>query len=274
MISSVRGVGRTSLLIAAWRAQEAEQPDPLYIDPVANIFSDSALAEEVGKMNVASSSTRHLINYRTRYFDDCLLMELEKGVQQVVILGAGLDTRSLRLGKVGVRFFEFDCSKVLSFKTEKLKRHGYDSPSLFIKGNYVEDDFLSLLIEAGYDPALETYFIWEGNSMYIPESNIRDLLKSLIRQIRCFRFSFDYLSRKIIGQSTGYEGADHLVNEFATLDAQWITGFDDICPLADAVGLEIIEDKSIIEAIAPSTRRVHLNPQLFKYYSICTLAKK
>jgi methyltransferase (TIGR00027 family) len=268
---NVDGVGQTSLLIAAWRSRESEQIDPLFVDPIANIFVNLSMEDWVDKMTQASVSTRHLIGYRTRYFDDYLASEMNKGVAQIVLLGAGLDTRSLRLGHPSASFYEIDRREVLAYKQEQLGRHGYAIRSHFIDGDYIRDDVFALLDGRGFKADEETYLIWEGNTMYVPVDAIISFLSGLKAKIQRFRISFDYLSEEMIQRKTGYEGAGDLVNGFESIGAPWVTGFGDIHRIAERTGLAVIENKWMVDVVAPSPFRVALSRDLFRHYSVCTL---
>jgi methyltransferase (TIGR00027 family) len=265
------GVGQTCLLIAAWRAKEAEQIDPLFVDPIANIFITPEMESWVDEVTQASVSTRHLISYRTRYFDDYLVREIERGVTQVVLLGAGLDTRSLRLGHPSVSFYEIDQSEVLSYKQRQLGSHGYAARSHFIAGDYIRDDLLALLKSRGFKADVETYFIWEGNTMYIPGDVIFAFLNQLRTEVLRFRISFDYLSEEMIQRNTGFEGAVNLVNGFAKMGAPWVTGFASIHQITEQTGLSITENKWVAEVVDPSPFRETLSRDIFRHYSVCTL---
>lgn len=269
---SDEGVGQTCLLIAAWRAKEAEQIDPLFVDAIANIFITPAMEPWVDQVTQASVSTRHLISYRTRYFDDCLVREMERGVKQVVLLGAGLDTRSLRLGHPSVSFYEIDQGEVLAYKQQQLEDNGYAVLSHLIEGDYIRDHVLALLTSRGFKADEETYFIWEGNTMYIPEEAIVSFLRQLRIEVLRFRISLDYLSEEMIQQNTGFEGAVNLVNGFAKMGAPWVTGFADIHHVAGQTGLTILENKWVAEVVDPSQLRETLSRDLFRHYSVCTLS--
>ncbi len=265
-------VGHTSLLIAAWRAQETEQIDPLFIDPIANIFIDPDTRVLADRMNSTSASTRYLINYRTKYFDDCLLREIDNGVKQVILLGAGLDTRSLRLGNDSIRFFEIDHQDVLVFKRQRLEKYGYSVRSRLVPGDYIKEDTLKLFLANGFDPDQETLIIWEGNSMYIPVDAIVSLLSYLSVNLHRFRIAFDYLSDKVIQGTTGFNSAAELIKGFESLGAPWVTGFDDINQLAEQTDLRVVENLWMTEVVASSRSHLSLNSGLFSNYSVCTLA--
>ena len=90
---------------------------------------------------------------RTRYIDDCVQRCLSRGMRQVVILGAGLDTRAARLGREGVRFFEIDQPASQADKCERLSRFdGYPlDAATFVPCDFERDDFVERLRSAGFD---------------------------------------------------------------------------------------------------------------------------
>lgn len=266
-----RGVGKTSLLIAGWRARESEQIDPLFVDPIANIFVSPASAGWIDEVTAASVSTSRLIAYRTRYFDDRLRAEQRRGVKQVVLLGSGLDTRALRLGEPSAAFFEIDGADVLGFKQATLERHGYALASRFIAADYLRDDWLGALRAQGFRDEAETFVIWEGNTMYLPAEAIVALLARLRVEVPRARVSFDYVSEEMIRGQTGFAGADRLVGGFERMGATWVTGFADIRAVAERAGLRVLEDKLMVDAVPPSRFRPELSRELFRHYSVCTL---
>lgn len=265
------GVGRTSLLIAAWRAAETERVDPLFLDSIANIFVTPAIQRWADELTATSASTRHLIGYRTRFFDDWFGCEMQRGVRQVVLLGAGLDTRALRLGRPEVNFYEIDRREVLDYKRRQLEAHGYALRSRLVACDYLRDDLFAALDGAGFDADADSSFLWEGNTMYLPAEAIDALLARLRADVRRLRISFDFLSEELIQRRTGFAGAGRLVAGFETAEAPWVTGFSDIGRLAATAGLALLEHKLMVDVVAPSRFRVALDRELFRHYAVATL---
>jgi methyltransferase (TIGR00027 family) len=266
------GVGQTCLLIAAWRAKESEQIDPLFVDPIANVFITADLDAWVDEVTRRSVSTRQLIGFRTRYFDDRLKAAMDRGVKQVVVLGAGLDTRAIRMGRSGVIFFEVDQADVLTYKQHRLERHGYSVNSRFAAGDYIREDLIPLLQGQGFRTDDETYFIWEGNTMYLTLSEVQGLLGTLKARVTRFGISFDYLSEELIQGNTGLRGAGELVIGFEEMGAPWVSGFSDLKELAAQCGLGIIENRKMVDASEALPFQPRLDPDLFRHYSVCTLS--
>ena len=122
-----------------------------------------------------------MVILRVAYIDACVE---RLRAPQVVILGAGLDTRAYRLTALrGVRVFETDHRASQAYKRERASRLG---PSL-AEVHYAPIDFTrhelgSALSFAGYDPRLPTLWIWEGVTMYLNDAALRKTLRG-VRQL-------------------------------------------------------------------------------------------
>ena len=99
--------------------------------------------------------------------------------RQVVILGAGLDTRAVRMQAPGVRYFEIDDPATLKWKQTCYERESIGTSVTFIPGNYVTDGLIDVLLNNNaFDFAVPTYFIWEGNVMYLPLDEVKQVLRT------------------------------------------------------------------------------------------------
>jgi len=121
---------------------------------------------------------------RTRFIDDLVRKEVEQGVRQVVMLGAGYDMRGARLGlgDAGVKVFEVDQPAVQSRKKEKVAT----IPNLSNPVHFVPVDFSCQRVNEelaghapGYDPKAKTLIILEGVSQYIPGDAVATTVKAM-----------------------------------------------------------------------------------------------
>jgi methyltransferase (TIGR00027 family) len=159
---------------AATRAIETRKHADVRIcnDPLAGRLADPLFSFFIGLFARYGEWRTHgaltFIACRQRYIDDFLRERLGTGATQVVILGAGLDSRAYREGTAAVRFFEVDHPSTQAGKVEKLKRILGDVP-----GNvtFVPVDFdaetLDKLSACGFDPTARTVFVWEGVTPYL-----------------------------------------------------------------------------------------------------------
>jgi methyltransferase (TIGR00027 family) len=214
---------------------------------------------------------RDLVRIRTKYFDDVLETEILSHVRQVVILGAGLDTRAVRRPAPGVRYFEIDDPATLHVKLAGYRARGIEEAVTFIPGNYVTDGVIDLLHRHGFDFGLPTYFIWEGNTMYLPLEANKRIITDLRKRVKRFRLSFDYMAESVISKTTGDAGITRLVESFASMGAPWVSGFRDIGMLAQEMGLNLIENFKTAELHRAYWPGRPLASPIFQFYSVCTL---
>lgn len=201
------GPNKLAERMALGRAMESTRPadERLYYDPYAARFVGPELGAflatppgQIDSVNVRlEPGMPGMINSvaaRVRFFDDLVREMLGKGLEQLVILGAGYDTRPYRIeGLQSVRVFEVDRPATVEAKKEKI---GEIFGSLPAHVTYVPVDFeqerLDLrLAECGYDPSRRTLFTMEGVIMYLDYQAV-DALLAFMAQNRHSAVAFDY----------------------------------------------------------------------------------
>jgi len=188
-----------------------------------------------------------------------------------VILGAGLDTRAVRKRSSGVTYFEIDDAPTLNIKQACYQHHGFDVNVKFIAGNYMVDGTIDLLEQNGFDCGLPSYFIWEGNTMYLPIDGTRKVLAELRSHVKRFRVSFDYMAESVISKTTGDPGITTLVESFANMGAPWLSGIKDVKGLAWDLGLDVVENFRMAELHQAYGVTRPMSSPIFNYYAVCTL---
>ncbi len=119
---------------------------------------------------------------RTVFVDAVVLGALERGITQIVLLGAGYDGRALRY-RGEATWFEVDLASTQQDKRERLARLGIDVAHIrFAPADFRYDDVGSLLCRAGLDPSLPTVAVLEGVAPYLERARLESLLRSL-RQV-------------------------------------------------------------------------------------------
>ncbi|MCV7229028.1 class I SAM-dependent methyltransferase [Mycolicibacterium komossense] len=193
-------VGATALGVAGGRAAETNSADPLISDPYAQLFLEAAgdgiwkiyldgeLAAELADLDTQfGERMQAMIGYtasRTKFFDEFFLDAAAAGIEQVVILAAGLDSRAWRLqwpeGRV---VFEIDQPKVLAFKIQTLEAHEVASIAKQVcVGIDLRQDWPKALVDAGFDISAPTAWSAEGLLPYLT-SAAQDLLFERIRSL-------------------------------------------------------------------------------------------
>ncbi|HZZ45842.1 MAG TPA: SAM-dependent methyltransferase [Pseudonocardia sp.] len=176
----VSSVGLTALAVASGRAVESGRADALIHDPWAARFVQRAkptfpmptsprdpLATNPGWRYLSD-----LMGVRSRFFDDYLQAATEAGIDQVVVLAAGLDTRAYRMSwPPSCRWFEIDQPKVLAFKDTVLTEQGATARcQRHAVAADLRDDWAATLRAAGFDPVRPTAWLAEGLLQYLPSA--------------------------------------------------------------------------------------------------------
>ena len=108
---------------------------------------------------------------RSRYIDDYLSEGIKDGIRQLVILGAGYDSRPYRFEQLKdrIRVFEVDHHTTQDIKKAKLTEVFGELPNhvTFVSVDLAEDTLEKRLIESGFDKMAKTLFIMEGVTMYL-----------------------------------------------------------------------------------------------------------
>ncbi|MCQ4079790.1 SAM-dependent methyltransferase [Streptomyces sp. RB6PN25] len=177
----VSGVGITALAVASARAVETSRPDALVEDPYAARFVEEArppvplptsiddvtAAGSRGEMWLAMSA---YMAVRTRAFDDYFDRAVGAGVEQVVLLAAGLDVRAFRLHwPRQLTWYEIDQPAVLDFKLRVLRDSGA-TPTCdhHVVAVDLRQDWAAALEAAGFDRSRPTAWLAEGLLPYLP----------------------------------------------------------------------------------------------------------
>jgi methyltransferase (TIGR00027 family) len=119
---------------------------------------------------------------RKRYVDDQLVSAVAKGIDAVVILGAGYDTRAYRLPELaGIPVCEVDLPGNIARKTAAVRRcFGRVPPSVkLLAVDFEIDDLAERLGREGFDPRQRIFYIWEGVTPYLTERAVRKTMAEL-----------------------------------------------------------------------------------------------
>jgi len=147
--------------------------------------------------------TQNSIVARVRYFDDYLQDSMAEGIKQLVILGAGYDTRAYRIEglKEKVKVFEVDYPIIQKVKMEKIKEIFGSLPGhvVFVNADVGSEELFKSLLEQGYNPSERTLFIMEGLIYYIPPEGVENLLSSIVQNSGPgSRIIFDYFPQSMV----------------------------------------------------------------------------
>jgi methyltransferase (TIGR00027 family) len=190
---------RTALMIARQRAaHQVLDHGSILDDPFAMkiLGEDEKDVLQFANAHPLASIGRLFTTARSRIAEDALSEAVERGVRQIVILGAGLDTFALRNphGALEVRIYEVDHPATQRWKLERLAEAQIALPPwlLLVPVDFERDDLGEKLAAAGFQQNSPTFFTWLGVVPYLTQDAIGRTL-GYVSSIPNSEVVFDYM---------------------------------------------------------------------------------
>jgi len=165
---------------------------------------------------------------RKRYIDDKILEALRTGIEAVVILGAGLDTRAYRLAALAeIPVFEVDLPENIEYKTARLE-HVYGRVPAhvrFVPVDFESQELESALAAQGYPTGQKSFFVWEAVTQYLTEGGVRRTFSFLAKANAGSWLVFTYIRKDFIDGVARY-GLDALYQAYRVKGQLWRFGMD------------------------------------------------
>jgi methyltransferase (TIGR00027 family) len=216
----------SGFLFARWsagaKAYELSLPkkERIIIDPYAPYYSGQVGAKMVAAMNQINPSIRKAIVLRARFMDDYSVKCLDEGFEQVVLLGAGYDSRYLRLEKFRTaKVFELDLdSTQVIKKTLTRKLLGHLPPNVtYVPIDFSKESITAKLAKAGFENHRKTLFIWEGVTLFLNHDIVAKTLGRLAEIGHGNRIVFDFVPTELVDDETDYMGNRKLLTMCASI---------------------------------------------------------
>ncbi|MTE13089.1 SAM-dependent methyltransferase [Nocardia sp. CT2-14] len=181
----VNGVAMTAIGVAIIRARESEREDRLYDDPQAKDFVAAARAgfepERWARVEALADQFYDGRTIGVRLVDERFQEAVAAGCRQIVLLGAGLDTRAYRMGlPADLHVYEIDLPELFAFKEPVLAATAATSTChRHVVTADLRGDWRKPLLESGFDPAVPTYWVDEGCLGYLNQDWNRQVVATL-----------------------------------------------------------------------------------------------
>jgi methyltransferase (TIGR00027 family) len=201
----------------------------------------------ISMYNATSTGLFGLQVCRTKYIDERLKEAMDNGIEQVVILGAGFDTRLYRIPDINrMRGFEVDLSIIQDKKKMIIKKYLGKLPNNVV---YTPIDFNiqtldEVLAIKELDFSKPIFFIWEGVTQYITKEAISNTLKFISKASFGSAVVFTYALESVVDGTTNIMGAEVLTTLFKIGEQAWRFGLNpsEINNFIKEYNLELIED--------------------------------
>ena len=273
-----QGVSRTALAVTLWRARESSRSatSRLFEDALAPVFLDRRFrwALHLSRLPLVGAlvpwslidghwaGSRGTVAVRTRYIDDALSAALRRGVDQVVILGAGFDSRAYRIPEIDrTRVFEVDHPATQVEKKHAIARRFRQLPPHveFVSIDFSRDTLDTALLAAGFRAAARTFFICEGVTHYLSAPDVDTLFRYVARNAPVgSEMVFTYIHRTILDGTATFAGAGRTLAIVRRSGEPYTFGFDP----AELPGYLAARDLELIEDVGAATyRERYLDPR-------------
>lgn len=235
------GVGSTALGAATCRLIEQYQPER------TRLISDPIVAGLVGgtirtlmrfpflrsyALRRTESTLKGLYGSqicRTRFLDDSVTAALAGGAKQLVILGAGFDTRPYRLaGTDRARVVELDLPSVQCVKRKRLEGRLGRIPDnvTLVPFDFNVQSLGDALAGARFDSFEPTVFLWEGVTQYIREEAVRRTLEFFGKTVGGSTVLLTYVLKSVVEHRSSMPDASRMMDIVAKNGAPWIFGLE------------------------------------------------
>jgi len=164
---------------------------------------------------------------RTRLIDDYVTSAASTGVPQIVVLGAGYDSRAYRIaGAAGSRFFEVDHPNTSAVKQAHIRRVLGALPEhvTYVALDFQRDSLPESLESAGFNPTYRSLFIWEGVSNYLTEDSVRSTLSFIGNLAEGTMLIFTYIDEAVLRDPLHFAGGREVQRTIVRLEEPWTFG--------------------------------------------------
>jgi len=256
---SKRAASNTALGAATCRLIEQFQPvgSRLVTDPIVKDLVGTTIRTLIRFAPVRSYTLRRTEAIleglyggqvcRCRFIDDVVQSALSGGTDQLVILGAGFDTRPYRLEvarKASV--FELDLPQVQYEKRRRLVRRIGRLPAnvSFIPTNFNSQNLQEVLKGTSLDPSRPAVYVWEGVTQYVSEVVVRKMLSLIGRSARGSTVLFTYVLRSIIEGRSDIPNAAKVMDAVAKNGSPWVFGLEksEVPDFVKQFHMNVVED--------------------------------
>src|SRR5215472_17560934 len=216
---------RTALIIARQRAaHQVLDHGSILDDPFAMriLREDEKDVLQFAKEHPLASIGRLFTSARSRIAEDALSGAVERGIRQIVILGAGLDTFALRSPHAArqIRIYEVDHPATQAWKRQRLAEGQLALPQWlnFVPVDFERDDLGEMLVGAGFQQNSPAFFTWLGVVPYLTQEAIGSTL-DYMASIQSSEVVFDYMERS--------QPSSEEIREFVTKRAERLKKLDE-----------------------------------------------
>ena len=288
---------RTAQSMALFRALESGRPprERLFADEFAAMFLSPPMrlaARVAGQFALVRTSLIAWIDRRwpgarasavarTCLIDRGLRQALMAEIRQVVILGAGYDSRAYRIeGIEDAKVFEVDRRETQAMKRRVLMQRLCPFPPhvVFVETDFMKQTLAEVLASSGFDPDRKAFFIWEGVTNYLDERAVDATLRFVGSNAPGSQIAFTYTHRGLLDGSGAFSVSPNVLRHLQRAGEPWTFGFypTELPSYLHARGLELKQDLGAIEygALCMGASKEEMKGYGFYHVAIAEVRKR
>lgn len=214
------------------RYRGADTLAEIFLPGFAKVILNVPFLRKAFMGKVAPSGIYEYVIARTKIIDEIFLDGLANRVTQIVILGAGMDTRALRFSSKnqGTKIIELDIEKTQRPKIDILNRNQVALPEelVFAPIDFNKQSLSDVLMNAGYQRGEPSLFLWEGVTMYL-KSEAVDSTLAFIREstTKGSRVVYDYLYASVLRRENNYYGEKEIYDTVSQAGEGYTFGIEE-----------------------------------------------
>ncbi len=223
---------------------------PRKLQPLIRI----GLARRVLRRVIGPQGVYEWVIARTRYIDDAVELACKEGFTQILLFGAGFDSRAVRFAPKldGMKVYELDAPTTQKMKVEQFSVRGVGLPSnlVMVPINFEKESIEEKLRGAGFVPGRRTLVILEGVLQYLNREAVETTFRTICRMVGSgSRIVFDHAYAAVLrGEGSAY-GQKRMIEGVERFGESWQFGIDEgeVEGFLRQYGLVLIDKKNPAE---------------------------
>jgi methyltransferase (TIGR00027 family) len=242
------------------RAASSLESDPIYktqdwvakelLPKKIQLLFKIAIARRLLIRGFAPQGVYEWVIARTKYIDALFAKATSEGFSQVVLFGAGFDTRGIRFESElkGTKVFELDAPSTQKAKIDQYQKRGIAVPAnvIFVPINFEKESVEDKLDEAGFGRGTKTLVVLEGVTQYLVPEAVYSALRTISNEVgKGSWLIFDYAHASVLkGEGHAY-GQDRMMKGTNRFGESWQFGLEEaeVGPLLGKYGFKVIDRK-------------------------------
>jgi len=201
---------------------------PTFLSLVLKI---STVRKLYGKVMAPKGIYEYVI-VRTKYIDKIFQEALAEQFDQILLFGAGFDTRAVRFQaeSKGVKIFELDVPRTQAAKLAQYQRRKVPIPLniVFVGIDFEKESLPQKLDAVGFEKDQRSLFVLEGLLMYLNPSSVDETFRIITEYAgQGSRVVFDYIYASVLRREHLYYGEEEVFRSVTRANEQWHFGIEE-----------------------------------------------